>query len=100
LEQRGLIRVLVVGLDDQALADDVELAAGVTAPVDGPGEVPDGASDPRALVHDEGIVVAGLNVLEEDLEAEGVRPIRGGESKDDENAPVHVLGTADDVNMI
>ena len=58
------------------------------------------ASDPRALVHDEGIVVAGLNVLEEDLEAEGVRPIRGGESKDDENAPVHVLGTADDVNMI
>ncbi|TSD13568.1 hypothetical protein DP107_12190 [Haloglomus irregulare] len=39
MEQRGLIRVLVVGLDDQALADDVELGAGVTAPVDGPGEV-------------------------------------------------------------
>jgi hypothetical protein len=100
LEQRGLIRVLVVGLDDQALADDVELGAGVTDPVDGPGEVPDGASDPRALVHDEGIVVAGLDVLEEDLEAEGVRPIGGGESKADENALVHVLGTDADVNMI
>jgi hypothetical protein len=35
--------------------------------------------------------------VSEELEAEGVRAIGGGESKDDENAVVHVLGTDDDV---
>ena len=44
--------------------------------------------------------MAGLDVLEERLEAEGVRPIGGGESNADENALVHVLGPDDDVNMI
>ncbi len=45
LEQCGLIRVLVVGPEGWALADDVKLGAGIADTVDGPGEVADGAGD-------------------------------------------------------
>lgn len=52
--------------------------------------------DPAA----ESLFSAVARAVKEELEAEGVRSIAGGETLDDANAVAHDLGTDDDVNMI
>jgi len=61
LKESPLVRVALVGVDDEALRHDVQLGLGVTNAVGGSGQVADTASDPRHLEDDDRVDVPGID---------------------------------------